>query len=82
MGNATAIIDPRAVLKMIGGIRGYKRFIHEGRKAGHREEYYEVVDQRFLGDEEFGAELTRNLKTRSPGNGADWPSSPRNWPQH
>ena len=66
MGKATAIIDPRAVLKMIGGIRGYKRCIHEGREAGHREEYYEVVDKRFWGDEEFGAELTRNYEDEEP----------------
>jgi REP element-mobilizing transposase RayT len=66
MGKATAILDPRAVLKMLGGVRGYKSFIHEGRDAGHREEYYEVADQRFLGDQQFGAELTRNYEDEEP----------------
>jgi putative transposase len=65
-GKATAIIDPRAVLKMIGGTNGYKKFIRDGHEDGHREEYYEVVDQRFLGDQEFGEELTRNYEDEEP----------------
>src|SRR5262249_28098287 len=35
---------------MLGGRRGYRKFIQEGLGEGHREEYYEVLDQRFLGD--------------------------------
>jgi chromosomal replication initiation ATPase DnaA len=66
MGKATAILDPRAVLKLLGGTSGYKRFIHEARDVGHTEEYYEVADQRFLGDEEFGAELIRNYEDEEP----------------
>lgn len=66
MGKATAILDPRAVLKLLGGAGGYKRFIHEGRDGGHRDDYYEVADQRFLGDEEFSAELTRNYEDEEP----------------
>lgn len=65
-GKATAMVDPRTVLKMLGGIGGYKKFIQDGLEAGHREEYYEVADQRFLGDEEFGAELTRNYEDEEP----------------
>ena len=65
-GKATAILDPRAVLKLLGGASGYKRFIQEGRDAGHRDEYYDVADQRFLGDEEFGEELTRNYEDEQP----------------
>jgi hypothetical protein len=45
-----------------------------GSLAGHREEYYEVADQRFLGDEEFSAELTRNYEDKEP---RKW--SPRKW---
>jgi len=63
---ATAILDPHAVLKMLGGTSGYKKFIHEGQDTGHKEEYYEVADQRFLGDQEFGAELTRNYEDEDP----------------
>ena len=66
IGKATAILDPRPVLKLLGGTRGYKKFIHEGHDGGHREEYYEVADQRFLGDEEFGEELTRNYQDEEP----------------
>ena len=65
-GKTTAIIEPRAVLKLLGGASGYKRFIQEARDTGHRDEYYEVADQRFLGDEEFGAELIRNYEDEEP----------------
>lgn len=65
-GKATAIVDPRAVLKMLGGRSGYKKFIQEGHDGGHRQEYYEVTDQRFLGDEEFGEVLKRNHEDEEP----------------
>jgi REP element-mobilizing transposase RayT len=65
-GKATAIVEPRAVLKMIGGRSGYKRYIQEGHDDGHREEYYEVADQRFLGDQEFGEVLKRNHEEAKP----------------
>jgi len=65
-GKATAIVDPRAVLKMIGGTSGYRKFINDGQDGGHREEYYEIADQRFLGDEEFGEELTRTYEDEEP----------------
>ena len=61
-GKSTTILDPRLVLKMLGGTTGYKKFIQEGLQHGHREEYYEVADQRFLGDEEFGEALKRDNK--------------------
>jgi len=34
-------------------VRRYREFILEGLGQGHREEYYEVKEQRYLGDEEF-----------------------------
>ena len=34
-------------------IRRYNRFIREGLGEGHREDYYQVVDQRFLGSDAF-----------------------------
>jgi len=33
--------------------RAYREFMEEGIGQGHMEGYYDVVDQRFLGDEEF-----------------------------
>jgi len=48
------IIDPGKVLKLIGGRAGYQRFVRDGMADGHKEEYYEVEDQRFLGADGFG----------------------------
>jgi putative transposase len=56
-GRASEVLDPVRVLDMLGGRAGYRRFLQEGLKEGHRQEYYEVVDQRFLGDEDFAQKL-------------------------
>ncbi len=53
-GKANEVIDPVKVLKLFGGKAGYKRFVHDGLAEGHKEEYYEVEDQRFLGEQGFG----------------------------
>lgn len=52
-GKATEIVDPTGVLQRLGGIRGYRNFVNDGLKDGHKDEFYEVEDQRFLGDEKF-----------------------------
>lgn len=52
-GKATEIIAPAKVLDMLGGSRGYRRFVQDGIDGGHQEEYYAVADQRFLGDQKF-----------------------------
>ena len=52
-GRASAVLDPEKVLDMLGGRAGYRRFVLDGLKEGHREDYYQVEDQRFLGAEEF-----------------------------
>jgi putative transposase len=65
-GKASALLDPRAVLKMMGGTGAYKTFIQDGQDGGHRQEYYDLADQRFLGDEEFGEELRRNYEEDKP----------------
>jgi hypothetical protein len=39
--------------KHAGGRRSYQLFIQEGLRDGHREEYYDVKHQRFLGEEQF-----------------------------
>ncbi len=41
----------------MGGRARYREFVSGGMKDGHREEYYEVSDQRFLGAEGFGEKL-------------------------
>jgi len=48
--------DLRAIVR-----GGYKRFISAGVGEGHKEEYYEVQEQRFLGAEGFGDDLQRTL---------------------
>lgn len=56
-GVISEIVEPRIVLSMLGGTKGYRKFVQEGEKEGHREEYYQVEDQRFLGAKGFGEKL-------------------------
>ena len=56
-GRASDVLEPSRVLDMLGGRAGYRKFLQEGLREGHREEYYQVVDQRFLGDEGFAEKL-------------------------
>ena len=58
-GKATEMIDPATVLSMLGGKRAYRRFVQDGLSEGHKEEYYAVEDQRFLGAEGFGERLLK-----------------------
>ncbi len=58
-GKATETIDPATVLSMLGGKRAYRRFVQDGLSEGHKEEYYAVEDQRFLGAEGFGERLLK-----------------------
>jgi REP element-mobilizing transposase RayT len=60
-------VSVSAVLEPFGkrrgeAIRQYRQFITEGLGDGHREEYYKVIDQRFLGDEEFVEEVRGKLE--------------------
>ena len=59
-GKVTETIDPTIVLSMLGGKQAYRKFVHDGLSEGHREEYYAVEDQRFLGAEGFGARLRKD----------------------
>lgn len=52
-GKPTNVVDPTLVLKLSGGRGAYQRFVLDGLGEGHKEEYYELRDQRFLGPEEF-----------------------------
>jgi len=56
-GKTTETIDPLKVLELLGGKAGYRKFIRGGLGEGHNEKYYEVEDQRFLGEEGFGEKL-------------------------
>jgi putative transposase len=42
-------------------IKAYQRFVRDGVEAGHQEEYYEVKEQRYLGDDEFVEGVHRAL---------------------
>lgn len=54
------IVDTEPILKLMGGKKGYERFVIEGIGEAHNEAYYSVEDQRFLGAEGFGEEISRN----------------------
>jgi putative transposase len=43
----------------------YRRFVMEGLSEGHKEEYYDVLDGRFLGDPEFAERI--KARVHSPG---------------
>lgn len=46
--------------------REYSRFVRRRISQGHREDFYELTDQRFLGTEEFVDDIRRDLKERPP----------------
>ena len=54
------IIKP--ILSLLGGRKGYERFVLDGIAGSHNEEYYTVKDQRFLGEEGFGEGLSREVE--------------------
>lgn len=56
-GKVNEVIDPRQVLEILGGKARYRAFVSDGIKEGHKEEYYEAQDQRFLGSEKFAEKL-------------------------
>ena len=47
-------------------VLGYRRFVRDGLNHGHRDDLYEVVDQRYLGDEAF----VEKVEQREPENEA------------
>ncbi len=56
------IIEVLPILSLLGGRKGYERFVLDGIAGSHNEEYYTVKDQRFLGEEGFGEELSRGVE--------------------
>jgi len=59
LSGAPNIIDARPILALLGGPKRYERFVLEGMSEDHNEAYYSVEDQRFLGEEGFGEEISR-----------------------
>ena len=53
------IIEAGPILKMFGGRKQYESFVLQGIRESHNDEYYTVEDQRFLGEEGFGEEISR-----------------------
>jgi REP-associated tyrosine transposase len=56
---AAKIIESGPILGVLGGKKAYEKFVLDGMSEDHNEEYYAVEDQRFLGDEGFGEEISR-----------------------
>ncbi len=57
-GNEAQGVSVNPVLEQFGkrqkeAIRRYREFTRDGLGEGHRKDLYDVIDQRFLGDEEF-----------------------------
>jgi putative transposase len=53
------IIDCGSILALLGGKKGYERFVLDGMNEDHNEEYYAVEDQRFLEEEGFVEAISR-----------------------
>jgi len=56
------IVEATPVLKLMGGKKAYERFVLAGMGEEHNEAYYAVEDQRFLGEEGFGEEISRDVE--------------------
>jgi putative transposase len=56
------IVEVAPMLKLMGGKKAYERFVLEGIGENHNEAYYAVEDQRFLGEEGFGEEISRDAE--------------------
>jgi putative transposase len=59
--NTTAALGELA--NSVGGARrAYLRFMAEGKGSGHQPDYYDVRDQRFLGDERFVEQIDERIR--------------------
>ena len=56
------IVEVTPILKLLGGKKAYERFVLEGIGENHNQAYYAVEDQRFLGEEGFGEEISRDAE--------------------
>jgi len=57
---------PRWGRRQSDAVAAYQRCVREGVKEGHRADVYEVVDQRYLGDEAFVQDVTGRFKHEEP----------------
>ena len=70
LGEKTAVqINTKLVLGQFGRAsaqarHAYRKFMEEGIGQGHIDQYYEVIDQRFLGDEEFIEKVDKRTQGR------------------
>ena len=68
LGKSTLVkVDSEEVLSQfstdVGAARrAYGRFTAEGLKQGHDQKYYDIVDQRFLGEKSFVAKVARKTE--------------------
>jgi len=65
-GVVDGVVEPGAVLGVLGGPRGYRELMREGEQEGHRDDYYAVEDQRFLGAKGFGEKLKKKYEEQQP----------------
>jgi hypothetical protein len=70
-GNGSGWIAVEDVLPRWGrrrseAVAAYQRFVREGLKEGHRADVYEVVDQRYLGDDAFVQDVTGRFTNEEP----------------
>ena len=66
------LVDKDFVLSQFGkkkslARRRYRQFVLEGLPMGHQKKYYEVKDQRYLGEDEFIDEIERQKTSSHPG---------------
>jgi len=70
-GEGDELVDTGFVLAQFSrnrrsAMRGYERFVRDRIDQGHRKEYYEVKDQRFLGEDDFVEEVRRGRDEEGP----------------
>ena len=72
MNGTPKVIEAGPILRLLGGKKAYERLVLAGISESHNEAYYAVEDQRFLGEEGFGEEISREAgekdgrKTKKP----------------
>ena len=72
MGKGKAdLLDRGLVLGQFGkgrnqARRGYRQFVFDGLPLGHQRKYYEVKDQRYLGEDEFIDQIERIKTSAEP----------------
>ena len=65
-GKGPVAVDTAMVLEQLGNTarqarNAYRKFLEDGQPLGHQQQYYEIVDQRFLGDEKFVQQMVKRV---------------------